>query len=449
MIQKKYDVIVAGGGTAGFSAAIAAARNGAKTLVIEQNGYLGGTSTMGVPFLAVFDGKGNQVVGGILEEVVQRLVKEHGGIGHVHGTRWSNGGHMMGDEFSLTPFDSEIFKYVAQEMVLEAGAEILYHTSITGVTKDGDRISGVDVFNASGFGHLDADVVIDCSGDADICHYAGARMLKKEKVQNSSILFVMMDVDIPRFEEALEQGENIDGWGWWHSRVVAAKKLDTANPDYVHIAGHFKPFGDDREVTFTAVSVRKGEVYLNASRVAGIDATDAESLTQGEIQERRNIHELVNGLKANVPGFENAFVSRSSDLGIRESRTVIGDYILTGDDVFNHKPFADTIARGAYPADIHDPKGGRTQFTFIKDGISYGIPYRCLLPAGIEQLLVAGRTISATQDANGTIRLQATVVAQGQAAGTAAALSVKHGISPRKVDVQELRALLSKQGAII
>jgi len=449
MIQSHYDVIVAGGGTAGFAAAIAAGRNGAKTLLVEKNGYIGGTSVMGIPFLGVFDGKGNQIAKGILEEVVQRLEKEGGSIGHVHGAQWSNKGHMDGDMFSLTPFDSEIFKYVAQEMVLEANVDLLLHTWISAVVKEGNQVKGLKVLNKSGESIITADFVIDATGDADVCHFAGAQMIQKDYVQNSSILFVMNNVDTEALYQGLEKGANIEGWGWWHSRVVKKVKLGGKEPSYVHIAGHFKPFEDATEITFTAVSGRQNEVYLNATRTVNIDATNAESLTYGEISEQRNIRRLVKGLVAHVPGFANAYVSRTSELGIRESRSVVGDYVLQGEDVFNARVFEDTVARGAYPSDIHDPKGGKTQFTFIKDGESYGIPYRCFLPKGLEGLFVVGRPISATQDANGTTRLQGTAVAQGQAIGTAAAMCVKRGLKERQLPIKELQATLVAQGAVI
>lgn len=449
MIQAHYDVIVAGGGTAGIASAVASGRNGAKTLLIEKNGYLGGTSVMGIPFLGVFDGNGNQVAKGLLEEIVQRLIKENGSIGHVHGARWSNKGHMRGDAFSLTPFDSETMKYVAQEMVLEANVDILLHTWILDVVKDGNRVTGLTIVNKSGVSTITADIVVDTTGDADVCAFAGAEMIKKDHFQNSSILFVMNNVDTEALYSGLEKGENLDGWGWWHSRVVKAKKLSGYTPSCVHIAGHFKPFGDDSEVTFTAVSGRQGEVYLNATRTVNIDATNAESLTCGEISERRNIKCLVDGLIERIPGFKDAYISRTAELGIRESRSVVGDYILTGDDVFNSRAFDDTIARGAYPSDIHDPRGGKTQFTFIKDGGSYGIPYRCLLPKCIEGLLVAGRSISATQEACGTIRLQGTVIVQGQAAGTAAALAARKKVSTRALPIDVLQKTLIDQGAVL
>ena len=450
MIRTSYDVIIAGGGTAGFAAAVAAGRKGMKTLLIEKDSHLGGTLAMGIPLLGVFDGNGVQVAKGLVEEFVQRLIQENGAVGHIHGARWSNNGYMQGDAFSLTPFDSEIGKYVAQEMVLESGAELLLHTLVCGVQKEGNRLTGVDIVNKSGISTLKAKVFIDATGDADLCALAGAQFLPKERVQNSSILFVMNRVDTERLAEALERGENVDGRGWWHSRLVKGKKIDGAEASFIHIAGHFRPWEqDDTEVTFTAVSIREQEVSLNATRTVNIDATNAESLTEGEVSERRNIQKLVKGLRANIPGFAQAYVTKTATLGIRESRTVLGDYVLQGEDVFNHRDFPDSVVRGAYPSDIHDPKGGKTQFIFIRDGESYGIPYRCFLPVGLEGLLVAGRSISATQKANGTIRLQGTVIAQGQAMGSAAALAVSKGVTPREIDPHELREDLLTQGAIV
>ncbi len=449
MDHKQYDVIVCGGGTAGIAAAIAAARKDVSTILVEKNSFLGGTSAMGIPYLGVFDGTGEQAAKGILEEIVQRMIAEQGSIGHVHGARWSNLGHMEGDQFSLTPFDSEMFKYVAQEMVLEAGCDLLLHTSITGVTKEGSRVTGINIFNKTGFSSIEGKVIVDTTGDADVCAFAGAEVLEKDHIQNSSILFMMSNVDTECLVKALEEEDQVKGWGWWHSRLVKKKKINSDRPSYIHIAGHFLPWGDDREVTFTCVSVRDGEVSLNATRTVGVDATNAESLTRGEISERRNIHELVKGLRKNVPGFENAYVTKTSEIGIRESRTIVGDYFLTGEEVFNHVEFPDSIVRGAYPSDIHDPKGGRTQFIFIKDSTNYGIPYGCFLPKKLDGLLMAGRCISTDQQANGTIRLQGTVVAQGQAIGTAAGLAVKQGIEPRKLDVQILRKDLIAQGAVV
>ncbi|MHC1761698.1 MAG: FAD-dependent oxidoreductase [Negativicutes bacterium] len=450
MLNKKYDVIVAGGGTAGMIAAIAAARNGAKTLVIEKCGHLGGTATFGVPFLGIFCGQGTQVNMGLIQELVDRLIAAKGSAGHARGGQWATLADQELHDFSLTPFEPEILKYVAQEMVLEAGAEILFHTVITDVIKEGDTVKGVEIFNVSGKCSFYADVVIDATGDANIAAFAGVPFQDKDKKQNASILFRVCNVDLDKFKGALEKGENVKGWGEWHTRIVKSVKVLGSSDTYTHIAGHLTPWEDkSREVTFTAVSAHEGEIFLNATRITGIDPTNAEDLTRAEIMERRNVVSVVEAMRAAVPGFEKAYVAHSSPVGIRESRNIIGDYMMTEQDVVDARNFPDGIARGSYPIDIHDPSGGRTQFTFIKNGQSYNIPYRSLLPLGVEGLLVAGRPISANHKAMGSTRIMGCVMSQGQAAGTAAALAVKAGVSPRQLDVETLKTVLLSQGANI
>jgi len=201
-------------------------------------------------------------------------------------------------------------------------------------------------------------------------------------------------------------------------------------------------------LTFTAVAQRKGEYWMNMTRTVNIDPTNVDDLTRAEISERKNVVEVTRLLIKNVPGFENAYLSATSPaVGVRESRRVIGEYMLTRDDVLSCRRFEDGVAMGAYPIDIHDPKGGKTQFMFLQEGGSYNIPYRCLVPQEIENLIVAGKNISATHEAVGTTRLQATVMAIGQAAGTAAALAVKSEISPRRMNASDLRSKLRDQGA--
>lgn len=160
----------------------------------------------------------------------------------------------------------------------------------------------------------------------------------------------------------------------WHTRIVEGSKTTGAKPTLVHMAGHLLPFENDREVTFTAVSYRDGEVYLNATRTAGIDGSDVIQMSRGEIEERRHVMEIYRAMKQRVPGFSRATLLHTSPLGIRESRNILGKYVIRREDVLEGRSFADGVARGAYPIDIHDPKGGRTQFQFIKNGGSYEIP---------------------------------------------------------------------------
>lgn len=434
--MKKYDVIVCGGGTAGVPAAIAAARNGAKTLVIEQYGHLGGTAVGGIPFLGSLDGQGRVVNKGLYLEILDRLKAENACFGYAQGAAWNVEQHY---EFSLVPFDPEVYKYVAQEMILEAGGQILLHSYITDVKVEDGVVKAVEVCNKSGKEWYEAAIFADCTGDADVAAMAGAEIIPNEARQNCSILFRLGNVDLEEFSRDLEEGNHIAGKGSWHTRVIRGEKLKGDRPGLIHLAGHFVFGEDEPEVTFTAVSLRDGEVFLNASRVPGLCAFKGDEVSKAELIERKHVMELYRKLKANVPAFKNVLLVSTSDIGFRESRNILGDYILTMDDVLSARRFEDGVARGAYPIDIHDPKGGRTQFRFIEGGRSYEIPYRCLTPAGLKNVLVAGKTISATHEANGTTRIMACCVSQGEAVGTAAALCAGRSIVTRSLNAREVR----------
>lgn len=436
--MKRYDVIILGGGTSGAMAAAAAAREGAKTLVIERFSFLGGTATYGIPFLGMVTCAGEPVCRGLAAELVGRLADGGFSPGIVRGGEWNTPEHW---EFSLVPFDPEGLKYVLQEMVCGAGAEVLYGAFLAGAVCEGGRVTAVELCSKSGRQRLSADVFVDCSGDADLVWQAGGRFLPKERPQNSSILMHLGNVDLAVFRGELEEGGRVKGRGTWHTRVIESPKRPGAPATLVHMAGHLQPFGAGKSLTFTAVSLRDGEVYLNASRTPGVDGADAWQVSRAEIAERRGVMELFRALRENVGGFRNAVLLGTSPLGIRESRNIAGGYVLTRDDVLGGASFPDGVARGAYPIDIHDPKGGRTQFQFIRDGGSYEIPLRCMVPAGLGGVLAAGRCISADRDALGSVRIMGCCLSQGEAAGTAAALCAARGIQPAALD----GALLKKR----
>ncbi len=439
----KYDVVVAGGGTAGVAAAISAAREGAKTLVVEQNGHLGGIAVSGIPFLGSLDTNGQVVNKGVFLELVEKM-KEHGAcLGYSTGAYWNTPETPERYQFSLVLYDPEYYKYVAQESVLEAGADILFHTYISDVIKEANSIKAIEVVNKSGKQLIEAKVFVDCTGDADLVNYAGGRFIENNSKQNCSILFRIGNVDLERLIVDLKEGKSIRGWGNWHTRIIKQNKVDQNKPSLVHIAGHMVFDSEEHETTFTAVSMRDGEIFLNATRAAGLSGVDAKDVTKAEIQERRNVMRIFNLMKNNIPAFKEAVLLTTSPIGFRETRNILGDYIITKEDVIGSSRFSDGIARGAYPIDIHDPHGGRTKFTFIQDGGSYEIPYRCLLPKDIEQVIVAGKNISASHEANGSTRIMACVISQGEAAGLAAALSVKSNLSPRNIDVELLRKKLN------
>lgn len=450
------EVVVVGGGSSGAIAAIAAARNKADTLIIESYGFLGGTATFGFPFLGFFNGRGEQVVKGIPQEIVDQLVNMEASPGHVRGGTWSTRENPMIYEFSLTPYDPEILKYVLLKMAEDAGVRFLFHTHLVKAILKDSQLVGIEVWTKSGFKKIFGKIFIDTSGDANLSYMAGAPCelgSKEGLLQNVSLHFKMTNVDAEKLVEALKKEDRILGRDSWYIRLVRGKAPGKEKEYYVHIAGHAVPWDDPSSkppLTFTAVAQREGEYWINMTRTVNINPTDIDDLTRAEISERKNVVEVSRLLIKNVPGFEKAYLSGTSpSVGIRESRRVVGEYVLTKEDVLSCTRFEDGIAMGAYPIDIHDPKGGKTQFKFLIEGGSYNIPYRCLVPQKIDNLIVGGKNISATHEAIGSTRLLATVMAIGQGAGTAAALAVKNNTQPRKIDSSYLREELKKQGAIV
>jgi hypothetical protein len=457
--KKTADVIVVGGGTAGCVAAIAAARNGADTLLVERYGFLGGTATFGNPFHGFMDGHGNLVVRGIPDEIVQRLVAEGGSPGHLRGMQWGPGAP-PGIEYTVTPYDHELIKYVLIKLCEESGVRMLLHAFLAGAIVEGERVHGVTVQTKSARRDLRADVVVDATADGDVAALAGAEFDyggQEGEVQNVTLLFKVGNVDVNRALEALKAGDSpLQGWGTWHNKVTIGPRLGETEPVVLGFQARVNArLGGEQDASRTIIlamsSYRKGEATLNLTRTTNIDGTNDEDLTRAELEERKKVVEAVKALReAKVPGFEECYLlTTAPQVGIRESRRIVGGYVVSRDDVLEGRKFADGIARGAYPIDIHDPKGGPHFFHFIKDGDSFDIPYRCLVPTRIDGLLIAGRCVSCDHDALGSVRNQATVAAIGEAAGAAAAMAVKQGIAPRQVDPVVLRRALTAQGAYV
>ena len=441
--MKQYDVIVVGGGTAGALAAIAAARQGAKTLVVERFGHLGGTAVYGIPFLGLQSGNGKKVYGRLVAELLERLQSEGFAFGIADGAHWNTPEKPNSYGFNLFPFDPEGLKYVLQEMLLEAGGEMLLHSILSDVTVVDGRVTEIAVCSHLATEHLQAKVFLDCTGDATLVARAGGTFQEKNRTQNSSILFHIGNVDLDAFRAELHNGDRIKGRDAWHTRVIYRQK-DPAHPaSFVHMAGHLRPFEDEWTVTFTAVSYRDREIHLNATRIPGLNATDPWDITRGEIEERRHVMELMQAIKKTIPGFKNAVLLSTSPLGVRESRNIVGKYTITKEDVLSGATFPDGIARGSYPIDIHDPKGGKTQFQFIQDGGGYEIPFRAMIPQQLEGIIVAGRCISADQNAHGTVRIMGCCLDQGEAAGFAAALCAKKSLLPSALDGAKLKQQLA------
>jgi len=410
----EHDVVVAGGGTAGVAAAVAAARNGADTILIERYGFLGGTMTAGLvnPFMTFHAGK-EQIIKGIFQEIIDRLKD------------------MDGYDEKTKAFDNEVMKIVLDQMIKETGVKLLLHTYIADalVTK-GNAIRGVEAYNKSGRQVVLGKVIIDATGDGDVAVMAGAPYEKGREedglTQPMTLNFRMGGVDVERMP----------------SREKINKLFEEAKAK-----GEIKI---PRENVLYFLTTRKGEIHFNTTRIVKVDGTKADDLTYAEIEGRRQMVELIKFLKEKVSGFENAYLMMSAvQVGVRETRRIIGEYVLTGEDIVKARKFSDVIARGSYPIDIHSPTGEGTIIKRLPPGESYDIPYRCIVPKKVENLLIAGRCISCTHEAQAAIRVIPIVVAIGQAAGTAAALAAKLHVSPRKMDVSLLQETLKKQGAIL
>lgn len=449
-VNKTWDVIVVGGGVTGFVAATAAARNGAKTLLIERDGALGGTmATNLVGPMMTFHSVNEQMIKGMAQEVVDRLVALKASPGHIV----DNTGYVA----TVTPFDNEALKLVAQRMVLESGAEILLDTWIRDVIMEENTIRGVMVFHKGGSENLYGRVVIDASGDGDVAFRAGApyemgRNLD-QRVQPVSLMFRVGPIDMKALKDYIiahpeEFRLNKEG-----IQALSTQEHIAVNGLVEKLQNSINK-GDlplRRESVLFFSTGQADEVIINMSRIADIDPLDAWSLTKAELMGREQMFALMQFLQNTAPGFGKAHILASgARVGIRESRRIMGEYVLTGEDVTGGKHFADAILRNSYPIDVHAPTPEDPQFDgFLKPGEYYEIPYRCLVPKKVEQLLVAGRCISATHEAQGSLRTSPACMALGQAAGTAAALSIQEETNPRLLNPSLLRQTLISQGAFL
>jgi len=414
-VGAEVDVLVAGGGPGGFGAAVAAARAGAKVLLIEQYGCVGGMGTIG--HVLTWSGS---VRGGLFEEFKGRVRKEDGlsasGVG----------------------FDLEVTKRVMEEMLTEAGVALRYHTFVCEAVVEAKAVIGVITESKSGREAFLARRVIDATGDADVAADAGCPFEKGRPedglLQPASLMFRMGGVDterapgIPSFESRVQLPR-----GDAHALAREAVEAGTLPQNCEHVLIYHLP--------------RPGQVLINMSNIIGIDGTSADDLTRAEVEGRAQLEPIARFLRRNVPGFEQAYVLDSGALiGVRETRRVKGEYALTGEDVLEAKTFPDGILRARFPVDIHDPKGHAGDSSRLPRGF-YEIPYRCLVPLDVENLLIAGRPISATHEAHASLRVMPICMGIGQAAGLAAALSIRDEVGPRQLDPELLRSELRRAGA--
>ena len=447
-IADAYDVIVAGGGVAGTAAAVSSASLGARTLLIERYGFLGGLGTAGLvnPFMSSRTTTGEPLVGGFFARIYDKMSSEGGTLGRA--------------------FDPEAMKFCAQEMVLNAGSDLLLHAWVTGVRMSGGEVVGVEVLTKSDSRVIDGLVVVDATGDADVAAMAGAPYEcgdpEHGMTQAMTLMFTIGGVHI---EKALAYAkDNPDQMRF--PKPATDDDIKRILESAAGIAGFYKEVEEARakgefplpqDMVFFIMLPTPGQVVVNTTHVGGVDGTKSEDLTKAEIEGRRQAAALMKFFRKYIPGFESAYLLQTAtQIGVRETRRVLGEYVFSAEDVISGRKFADAVLRSAYPIDIHSPVGkGYAREDDGKPpsapppGDWYEVPYRSLVPLEVDNLLVAGRCISATHEGQAAVRIMPNCMALGEAAGTAAALCAREGTVPRKLDPDVLRKQLLAQGAII
>lgn len=454
--ERHFDVAVIGGGSAGVVAAIAAQRNGARTVLIEAGPMLGGELLSGLCIDGVANSRGEWIVGGIARELFDGVVAA-GGYCERHfdwRTMWA------------VCLDPEFMKLVVVDKVAQAGVAPLLYTFADDVVTDGRRVRGVFVVNKNGRTLITADVFVDCSGDGDLAALAGAEWEKggeEGQLQPISLLYRMSGVNIGEWlqfvrdhpDDMLVAENPVIG----KTREECVQAIHDSGIPFAHLnsGGPLLSTAIDSGEMFPCAamfmwpsSMPKAEVAFNATRTANVDATDTRALSSALATLSGQVQMGLAFSRERMPGFQQAQLSGvASRIGIRETRRIVGDEVLSAADVLAGKKRPDGIAKGGHHVDIHG--GGTYQKRIpITDGMSYDIPYACLVPARLDNVLLAGRCISSDREANGSARVMGQCMATGQAAGTAAAMCSARGWRDvRDVPIDELRSLLRAQGAVL
>jgi hypothetical protein len=431
---RSYDVVVCGAGTSGLPAAIGAAREGARVALVERYGFLGGTPATSI--MPAWHGMiENQ--SGLLTEFAERVASF--GVGP--------------NPLENRHIEPEVVKCLFMTMALEENIDLYLHQLITGVEMVGNAVTGIDAQGKSARTRFEAKVVVDATGDGDVCYYAGAPYKKGAdgEMQGMALRFRIGDVDVPRYLDwAMDHIEYYRGRT--REQLEGVKQRAQADLDFYLGSDASEVWADDpdaelpRNTYFVVSSIRPNEVSINSTRIYGVDGTDSDDLTQAEVVCRQQAWAIWRYLRRNVDGFaDSVIVETAPQVGVRESRLITGDYVLTDEDCRATREFEDSVLTSSVNYDAHDKQKYET---FHIEGGMVDIPYRSLLPKGVDNLLVVGRCMSSDHLANSTIRQMKTAFQAGEVGGTAAALAVRHGVTPRDLPFDLLLKTLKSKGIL-
>lgn len=419
--MKQYDVAVIGGGFSGVAAALSAAREGMSVLLADKSNALGGAAVNCLvnPFMPyhtnlVKEGQKERFTlsQGIFREILDQLAA----MGAIDAGR--------------TVFHEEYLKIVLNRMVNQAGVDVLFHSYLVGAHTEDGKLVSVTLANKSGLMEIPARAFIDATGDADLavlcgCPYHLGRP-EDNLCQPMTLCFRIANIDLDKYQKAKPDINRL------YQQLQAEGKIKNPREDVL--------------IFHTLVG---GVLHFNSTRIVKRNPVDAFDVTAAEMEAREQALELFTFLKQNIDGFQNSdLLMTAPEIGVRESRMIDGEYLLTADDLIACTQFEDSIALGNYDIDIHNPEGTGTSHRYFKDGEYYSIPYRSLVPTGVDNVLVTGRCISATHEAQASIRIMPIVCCLGEAAGTAAAVALRADAAMRDADAGEIRRLLKEHGAV-
>lgn len=418
-----YNVIVAGGGIAGIAAAVKAARTGAKTLLIEQYGFTGGSATAGMvsPFMK-HTVHGIPLTKGIFQELEDGMIRRNGMI--------DNG------------FSGIAFRLAAFELLNEAGVDILPNAVLINAKLRNRMLHAVEVLYEGAIYTIQGNIFIDTTGDAQLVYLAGLPYEKGEngRLQSMTLFFRMGNIHIP---EALEyiQSHKDDFFEWMDYNFKLDKIISIGGYfSFVQRAHREKRLSENVKYIFYTTLPQSGEASFNTSNILELDGTRSADMTRAEIEGRRQVMDVVHLLQTEIPGFSSAWLlETATQVGIRETRRIVGDYVVTGKDVLEGRKFEDMIARASYGIDIHGARGENDRMEELEEGDYYTIPFRSLIHRDAENVLSAGRCLSATREGHAAIRIMPTSAATGEAAGAAAGLAIRLKTSVRNIPYAMLR----------